>query len=146
MKITYRKIDLDNCEAAIKIYDENHNIKTNIEKLKTQIVKLENNRDYYNMIALLDNEIVGMFTAIVCQDIVQDLNPFITVWNLGVSKKYRRKGIATEMLKYITNLARDLGCDFVALIAEAGNEAAINLYKKAQFQTETGFVKFITKD
>lgn len=146
MNLTYKKIDINNCEEVVKIYDDNHNLKTDIEKLKNQIIKLDNNPDYYNMVVFLNDEIVGMFTAIVNQDIVQDLKPFITIWNLGVSKKHRRKGIATEMLKYIIDLGKDLGCDFVALIAEKGNEAAIKLYQNAQFQNEIGFVRFVNKD
>ena len=136
-KIRFEKITLDNCEEAVKIYDDNHNLKTDIAKLKKQIARLADNSDYYNMAVYSDEKIVGILTAIVNHNIVEALHPFMTVWNLGVARDYRRKGIGTQILDYIFNLAKDLNCDFVALLADSSNKAAINLQSKSSIQSRS---------
>ena len=59
-----------NLEEAIKIYDDNHSTKTNYKKLLTKYEKLYNNPDYYNVVAKLNNKIVGMASVILNHDIV----------------------------------------------------------------------------
>ena len=94
---------------------------TIISKLFKEYDNIYNNPDYHNIVAKLDGKIVGLATVVVNHDIVEQLKPFLTVWNLGVHKDYRRNKIGTRLLNYIYEYANKLECQFIALIAESDN-------------------------
>ncbi len=139
------KLQKQDLREAISIYDSNHNLKTNYEKLFQEYDKIYSNPDYHNIVVKLDNKIVGMATIVINRDIVEELHPFLTVWNLGVHKDYRRIKIGTTMLDYIYNYAKELGCDFISLIAEKDNVIGQKFYESLGYKKEIGYVKLINK-
>lgn len=139
------KLQSTDLREAISIYDDNHNLKTNYEKLFREYDKIYNNPDYHNIVAKLDDKIVGMATVVLNHDIVEELHPFLTVWNLGIHKDYRRRKIGTAMLKYIYEYAENLGCDFISLIAEKENNVGQKFYESLGYKKEVGYVKLISK-
>lgn len=139
------KLQKSDLREAISIYDSNHNLKTNYEKLFQEYDKIYNNPDYHNIVVKLDSKIVGMATIVINRDIVEELHPFLTVWNLGVHKDYRRMKIGTAMLEYIYNYAKELGCDFISLIAEKDNIIGQKFYESLEYEKKVGYVKLINK-
>lgn len=139
------KLQKSDLREAISIYDSNHNLKTNYEKLFQEYDKIYNNPDYHNIVVKLDGKIVGMATIVINRDIVEELHPFLTVWNLGVHKDYRRMKIGTAMLEYIYTYAKNLGCDFISLIAEKDNIIGQKFYESLGYEKEVGYVKLINK-
>lgn len=103
-------------KEAIGIYDDNHNLKTNYERLFREYDKIYSNPDYLNIVVKIEGKIVGMASVVVNHGIVEELRPFLTVWNLGVHKDYRRKKIGKAMLDYIYAYAKELDCAFIALM------------------------------
>jgi N-acetylglutamate synthase-like GNAT family acetyltransferase len=56
--------------------------------------------------------------------------------NLAISKKYRRKGLAEDLVKATENIARkEWGYDTCYLYVEKRNTPAIKLYKKLGYST-----------
>ena len=139
------KLQKSDLREAISIYDNNHNLKTNYKKLFEEYDKIYSNPDYHNIVVKLEGKIVGMATIVINRDIVEELHPFLTVWNLGVHKDYRRMKIGTAMLDYIYNFAKELGCDFISLIAEKDNVIGQKFYESLGYEKEVGFVKLINK-
>ena len=140
------KLEKEDLKEAISIYDTNHNLKTNYKKLFEKYDSIYNNPDYHNIVAKLNGKIVGMATIIVNRDIVEELHPFLTVWNLGVHKDYRRMKIGTKMLDYIYEYAKSLECDFISLIAESDNIIGQKFYDSLGYIREVGYVKLINKE
>jgi len=95
------KLKKEDLKEAVFIYDSNHNPTTNYDKLIRGYDKIYNNLDYYNIVAKLDNKILGLSTVVVNHDIIKELPPFLTVWNFGVYQNYRRKKIGTIYLESI---------------------------------------------
>lgn len=100
MEIVIEKLSKKDLKEAISIYDSNHNLTTNYEKLYQEYDSIEINPDYFNLVAKINDKVVGLATVITNHDIVEELKPFLTVWNLGVHKDYRRMGIGTKILEY----------------------------------------------
>lgn len=142
-EIIIEKLSKNDLIEAISIYDENHNLKTNYEKLFQEYDKIYNNPDYHNIVAKLNGKIVGLATIVINHDIVEELKPFLTIWNLGVHKDYRRQKVGTALLEYINNFAKENNCQFIALLAEKDNETAQTFYEKLGFSKEVGYIKFI---
>lgn len=86
--LVIEKLSKKELREAVSIYDDNHNLKTNYEKLEKEYDKIYNNPDYHNIVAKLDGKIVGLATVVVNHDIVEELHPFLTVWNLSVHNLY----------------------------------------------------------
>ena len=145
MKIIIEKLKKEDLKEAISIYDDNHNLKTNYDKLLNIYDQIYNNPAYHNIIAKVNGKIVGLASIIINYDIVEELKPFLTIWNFGVRKEYRRKKIGTEMFEYIYQFAKDNNCDFISLLAESDNKVAQAFYDKLGYNKEIGYVKLVDK-
>lgn len=145
MEVIIEKLKKEDLKEAINIYDKNHNVETNYNKLLATYDEIYNNPAYHNIIAKVNNEIVGLATIIVNYDIVEQLRPFLTVWNFGVKEEYRRQKIGTKMFEYIYQFAKQNNCDFISLIAEKDNTIAQSFYEKLGYTKEVGYVKLIDK-
>ena len=108
MKVRVEKLQRKDLKEAIEVYDENHQLKTNMNKLFSIYDKIDENPLYHNIVAKVDEKIVGFATVMIHYDIVEELRPFLTVWNFGVKKEYRRKKIGTEMFRYIDFLRKKI--------------------------------------
>ncbi len=139
------KLQKSDLKEAIGIYDDNHNLKTNYERLFREYDKIYSNPDYLNIVVKIEGKIVGMASVVVNHDIVEELRPFLTVWNLGVHKDYRRKKIGKAMLDYIYAYAKELDCAFIALIAERDNLIAQKFYESLDYEKQVGYIKMIVK-
>lgn len=143
--LVIEKLVKKDLREAISIYDLNHNLTTNYEKLYQEYDKIRINSDYLNLVAKIDGKIVGFATVVINHDIVEELRPFLTVWNLGVHKDYRRMGVGTKLLEYIYEYGKGLDCTFIALLAEKDNTDAQQFYESLKFERAVGYLKIITK-
>lgn len=143
MNIVIEKLKIDDLKAAISIWDENHNTSTDYEKSAKIYSEIINNPAYHNIVAKINDQVIGLATVIINYDIVDQLKPFITVWNLSVHTNFRRMGVATKILKYIEDYATKNKCDFIAFQAEAKNVAAQKLYDKLGYARDIGYFKKI---
>ena len=89
MDILIEKLEKKDLKEAISIYDNNHNLKTDYEKLLNTYDNIYNNPAYHNIVAKINGEVVGLASIIINYDIVEELKPFLTIWNFGVKKDYR---------------------------------------------------------
>ena len=145
MKVRVEKLQRKDLKEAIEVYDENHQLKTNMDKLFSMYDKIDENPLYHNIVAEVDGKIIGFATVMIHYDIVEELRPFLTVWNFGVKKEYRRRKIGTEMFRYIDFFAKENNCAFITLIAESDNVIAQKFYESLHYDKAVGYVKFIEK-
>lgn len=145
MKVIIEKLKKEDLKAAINIYDKNYNLTTNYDKLFAMYDDIYNNPAYHNIVAKVNDEIVGLATIIINYDIVEQLKPFLTIWNFGVKEKYRRNKIGTQMFEYIYQFAKQNNCDFISLMAETDNTIAQSFYEKLGYIKEVGYVKLVDK-
>ncbi len=76
--------------------------------------------------------------------------PLMNVHDLVVHRDYRGKGLSQELLAFVENEARALGCCKVTLEVLGGNEIAQNAYRKFGFAAyrlseDTGVAEFWQK-
>lgn len=143
--IIIEKLKKEDLKEAISIYDDNYNLKTNYEKLLNQYDVIYNNPAYTNIVSKIDGKIVGLATIIINYDIVEELKPFLTVWNFGIKEEYRRQKVGTKMFEYIYEFAKKNDCEFISLIVETNNIVAQSFYESLEYIKEVGYVKLINK-
>ena len=145
MNIIIEKLKKEDLKEAIAIYDENHECVTDYEKLLSVYDDIYNNVAYHNVVAKIEGKIVGLVTMIINYDIVEDLKPFLTVWNFGVHKNYRRKKVGATLNEYIMKFAEEHNCSFVALLAEKDNKVAQSFYESLDYDKNIGYIKMLDK-
>ena len=145
-EVQIEKLKKEDLKEAISIYDKEYDVTTNYDKLFLVYDEIYHNPAYHNIVAKLDGKIVGLATIIINYDIVEEIKPFLTVWNLAIHKDYRRQKIGTKILEYIFNFAESHNCDFISLFAETSNKAAQSFYDSLGYNKEVGYVKLINKD
>ena len=90
------------------------------------------------MVAERDGEICGVA---VLNCIYKPENPFMLardfmdVDEFCVAEKYRRQGVATEMIEFIKKYAKDKGFQRLELNMWEFNEGALKFYESAGFET-----------
>jgi aminoglycoside 3-N-acetyltransferase I len=80
------------------------------------------------MTAVSGEEIVGGLTAYVLLKFEQERSE-IYIYDLGVAKEHRRKGVATTLIQYLHTLAISLNAWVIFVQADPGDEPAIRLYE-----------------
>ena len=88
---------------------------------------LEFSRRGISLTAELDGGVAGILFGRAARDEFEILN-------LAVSKTYRRRGIATELVNAATESARTSGARHAYLEVRASNDGAIDLYSRIGFR------------
>ena len=143
LELTFDRLNEDELEEVAKLYDAERTITTNRVKMKQTFAKIKDNSDY-QMITVKNNaSIVGFAKVTIHHDIFEENNPFITIWSVRVKKEYRRQKVGTRWFEYIENIAKDMNCEIICLIANKDNIGANQFYRKLGYECENGYVKFL---
>lgn len=143
MNIIFEKLKENDLETIAKLYDSERPITTNREKMYQTFEKIKNNPDYYIIVAKQNAEIVGFANAFIHQDIFEENKPFMTIWSVRIKKEYRRQGIGRKLFQYLEEIAHNIDCQFICLIAEKSNIGANAFYEKLGYKCENGYIKML---
>ena len=94
---------------------------------KLQISYFLRSQDFVSLVALVNNEIAGF--------IIGAIEPYSKtrlghIYTINVLKKYRRRGVASNLLSAMEKILDELGIETCYLEARADNVAALELYRK----------------
>ncbi|NMB56855.1 GNAT family N-acetyltransferase [Candidatus Beckwithbacteria bacterium] len=110
-----------------------------ISNLFTQIgeTNLNPNPKYFDnkqnilLVAYDDNELSGFLYAYLLESLDQ-LSGKIFLYSVDVFAKFRRQGIATQLITELKQLARNNNCSEIFVLTNQNNQAAMRLYQKTQ--------------
>ena len=80
------------------------------------------------LVAVAEGNIVAQIAAVVHHHV--DAPSELYVDNLGVAPEFKRRGIATALLKKLIAIGRDQGCGEAWVATELDNAAANGLYRR----------------
>ncbi len=143
LELTFYRLKEEELEEVAKLYDAERTITTNRVKMKQTFAKIKDNPDYQMITVKNNGIIVGFAKVTIHHDIFEENNPFITIWSVRVKKEYRRQKIGTRLFEYIENIAKDMNCEIICLIANKDNIGANQFYRKLGYEYENGYVKFL---
>lgn len=87
------------------------------------------NENHIALVALDSGAVVGGLVAYVL-DKFERARREIYIYDLAVAEKYRRRGIATALIRRLQQIAAELRVWVIFVQADYGDEAAIALYQK----------------
>lgn len=146
MGIIVEKLKECDLLSALKIYDDNHSSQTNIDLAMAKFKEYDESSNMHNIVAKIDDEVVGFATIIINNDIVDELKSFLTIWNVGVKKDKRRMGIATKMFEYVELFAKENGYLFTTLMVDPNNEVAKQFYESLGYEKMDAYIKMNNGD
>ena len=123
--IFVRKMSLDDLEKINSIGLENFDDFWNINVLRSELSKSDNNSTYF--VALEDKHILGFAGTL---KILSEVN----IMNIAVRKDLRRCGIGSALLEFLINFAISQKDGSITLEVNENNTSAIALYKKYNFK------------
>jgi len=84
------------------------------------------------LVAEVKKKVIGLVTL----SIGEEIHRYDSWLSIYVHKSFWRKGIGTQLMKTVIDVARDIGLKRISLVVYAGNKAAIRMYKKIGFKNE----------
>lgn len=97
--------------------------------------KLLNKADFYIFVAIEGDQVVGGLTAYEIPMFYRMENEMF-LFEIGVSKSYRQKGIATALINALKETCREKDIKVIFLGTSQDNEAALQLYKSTEGEVQ----------
>lgn len=108
------------------------------DELKNYIYEIWNNENKDILVAERDGIICGFACVQYVnkpENPVMNARKFYDIDEFGVDVKFRRQGVATEMIKFIREDAKQRGMDRIELSVWEFNEGALAFYEAVGFKT-----------
>lgn len=96
---------------------------------------------HHLLIAFVDDEPAGMLTSVELLH-PDKPRPEMFLYELGVDSRFRRRGIATELLRQLVDLCHRRGCGEMFVLTDEANEAGMGTYRKADGSREPNQAMF----
>jgi ribosomal protein S18 acetylase RimI-like enzyme len=126
MEISYKMADLSDLEALLEVSDELFDFP--VQKGLTE--EFLQDLRHHLAIALDGPAIVGMASAV--NYIHPDKEAQLFINEVGVIDAYQQKGIGKQLVRFICNHGRSLGCKEAWVMTETGNKPARKCYLGAE--------------
>ncbi len=112
-----------------------------VQRLWRQILE-DGKLRYY--VAEADKKIVATCTLTLIPNLTRGLRSYGLIENVVTDPEYRKKGFATEVLRFALADAWQAGCYKVMLSTGSKREETLRFYEKAGFQrgVKTGFIAY----
>ncbi len=110
-------------------FDSLNNLLYEVYGLKKQ----ENNNNNIELVADINNEIVGYLTINKLYDSVKNIK-YCYINYVCVKKEYRNLGIGTKLLQKVDEICRENNISYIELTSNGSRIEAQNLYKKMGFE------------
>lgn len=107
----------------------------NVAKWQQYVMKVHEEDENQVLVAEVDGKVVGyVFFENRAGTALETAYTWASVNDLYVHPAYRRKGIATKLMKHTFDYLKSIGVTHVRLYVMIDNHAAINLYRKFGFK------------
>ncbi len=134
MNYTYKQLlssDIENLKQLLFVFgnafDDISTYQDNVPSDK-YLQKILSKQDFIAVVALCDNKIVGGLVAYVLEKFEQDRRE-IYIYDLGVNEENRKKGVATNLILKLKDIAKEKDAHVIYVQADKVDEPAIKLYE-----------------
>jgi GNAT superfamily N-acetyltransferase len=86
------------------------------------------------LVAEQQGQVVGTIALLIVPNLSHNATPYAIAENLIVTQKYRRQGIARQLLEYCIARAKESACHRIELCSDRRREEAHKLYRSVGFE------------
>lgn len=142
-----REIRENELNNLLELYLDLHekeipNMSDNLANTWNTIINDENHHIIVNEV---DGKIVSSCVCVVIPNLTRNIRPYAFIENVVTHNEYRGKGYATDCLNFAKDIAEKNGCYKMMLLTGSKEEATLNFYKKAGYNSadKTAFIQWI---
>ena len=145
MDLRIRPVAAEELEALLELYEHLHASDVPLPDVHTTRAVWEEMLCDPRLRCLVVEErerLIASCTLVIIPNLTRGARPYGLIENVVTHADYRRRGIATQLLRYALERAWEAGCYKVMLLTGRQDEATLRFYEKAGFRrgVKTGFV------
>ena len=92
-------------------------------------------KDHHIIVAEEDGRIVSSCVCVIISNLTHNQQPYAFVENVITDEKHRKRGLATECLKYAKKIAQNENCYKIMLLTGSKNESTLDFYRQAGYNS-----------
>ena len=102
-------------------------------------------KNHHVIVAEQNGEIVSSCVCVIIPNLTHNQQPYAFIENVITDEKHRKKGLATQCLKFAKDIALKENCYKIMLLTGSKKESTLNFYKQAGYNSEdkTAFIQWI---
>ncbi len=142
-----RRAELSDLASVLILVSSMHGqthsgVPSNTEREVFEHILADPNR--FLLVAAVGHTVVGTADMLAMPNLSRSAQPWAVVSNVSVAPEFRRKGIASVLLKELIQFARDAGCYKIELTSNATRVGAHGLYESLGFDAAVnGFRQYL---
>lgn len=104
-----------------------------------------NDENHHIIVKVVYEKLVSSCVCVIIPNLTRNIRPYAFIENVVTHKDYRGKGFATECLNYAKEIAKNASCYKMMLLTGSKEEATLNFYKNAGYNSadKTAFIQWI---
>ena len=101
--------------------------------------------NHHLIVCAEDGRIVSSCVCVVILNLTRNARPYALIENVVTHPDYRKRGLASQCLDYAKQIAQRADCYKIMLLTGAKDEATLNFYRKAGFNSsdKTAFIQWL---
>lgn len=121
------------------------NVLQESEQLRKTWDSIINDENHHLIICEVDGKIVASCVCVIIPNLTRNVRPYAFVENVVTHQDYRKRGYATACLNYAKQIAEDHNCYKMMLLTGSKEEATLNFYRQAGYNSvdKTAFIQWI---
>lgn len=143
MNISFRVATLDDVEEIIDLCNECFNENTSYEYAKESFKKTMSDENQIYVNGYMDDKLIAHMKVTVIPTMYEGMETYAILNHVCVKEEYRRHNIATQMLDYVKEIAKEKNCITLELWSKNFRVPAHACYKNYGFEVVDA--KFFSK-
>ncbi len=145
--IMTREITADDFDGLMSLYTQLHN--NPFPEKTPEIISLWNkivgDKNHHIIVAEADGKIVSSCVCVIIPNLTHNQQPYALIENVVTDADYRKRGLASQCLDLAREIARKENCYKLMLLTGAKDEATLNFYRRAGYNSrdKTAFIQWL---
>ena len=142
-----REIQQNESNQLLQLHTHLHEttVPEETEYLKQTWQTIMQDSNHHIIVKIVDGQIVSSCVCVIIPNLTRGVRPYAFIENVVTHKDYRGKGYAKECLNFAKEIAKQMNCYKMMLLTGAKEEATLNFYKNAGYNStdKTAFIQWL---
>ncbi len=115
------------------------------DELQTVWRSILHDPNHHLIVCEEDGRLVSSCVCAVILNLTRNARPYALIENVVTHPDYRKRGLASQCLEYAKQIAKRENCYKIMLLTGAKDEATLNFYRRAGFNSadKTAFIQWL---
>lgn len=142
-----REITRNDLDGLMRLYTQLHD--NPMPEKTSNLIELWNriidDKDHHIIVVEVDGKIVSSCVCVIIPNLTHNQQSYAFVENVITDEEYRKKGLATECLKYAKEIALKENCYKLMLLTGSKKESTLHFYEQVGYNRndKTAFIQWI---